>query len=103
MSQTPAMKICPYLRTAEGAVISQYDPTQPHYCHATGTPFSPSAVQQSSCCLNSAIFSRCPYFANAKAAVAVVDENARVSRRSTLFSPLARLLGRKKRKRIYLF
>jgi len=97
------MKICPYLHNPDGEVIDQYESTQTHYCHATEAPFSPSAVQQSSCCLNPAIFARCPYFANANANEELEVASERAARRSNSGSPLDRLLGRKKKKRIYLF
>lgn len=103
MSQTPTMKICPYLRNAEGEVANPHEPTTTHFCHATEAPFSPAAVQQSSCCLNPAIFSRCPYFAGANTVEQAGAGNNHAAKRSSSLSPLDRLLGRKKKKRIYLF
>jgi len=104
MNQDPAIKICPYLRCPQDKAVRLHDPTQAHRCHATVDSFSPSAVQQSSCCFNSAIFSRCPYYVAASGGTPQpVGVTIRPQRRGNLFAQMGRFfsLGKKKKRRVY--
>lgn len=104
MHQDSNTKACPYLHSIEGNSATCHEPTPAHRCCATAASFSPSAVQQSSCCFNSALFARCPYYV---AAIGTppppVGGTVLPQRRDSLLAQLSRLFsfGKKKRRRIY--
>lgn len=107
---------CPFLmQNAHQVVIYETtgvsnsdSPTPSRYCHAVITPFMPSAVHQSSCCLNPGNFGRCPYYVEA------MGEQKRQlelqARRQPILARLGKRIARlfafgrtdhKKRKRVY--
>lgn len=98
-----ASNVCPYLRRTETQCGNVSKPLEAHQCHATVTPFAPSAVQQSSCCFNSALFARCPYYV----AVGQAEDTTAVPhqpiRRNSFLAQFSRFFafGKKKRRRIY--
>jgi hypothetical protein len=102
--QDSTTHVCPYLRIAQDKTATFQEPTPVHRCYATVESFSPSAVQQSSCCFNSAIFARCPYYVAARGGTPEpVGVTVRPQRRDTWLAQMSRLFsfGKKKRRRIY--
>ena len=104
MHQDANTKVCPYLRLAQDKSATCHEPTPEHRCYATVDSFSPSAVQQSSCCFNSAIFARCPYYVAVSGGTPQpVGVTVRPPRRDSLLAQVSRLFsfGKKKRRRVY--
>lgn len=104
MHQDSNTKVCPYLRTAQDTSATGQEPTLEYRCYATVNSFSPSAVQQSSCCFNSAIFARCPYYvAGSGGTPQPVGVIVRPPRRDSLLAQMSRLFSfsKKKRRRVY--
>ncbi len=100
--------VCPYLQCTEALLTNISTPNistsiEAYQCHATETPFAPSAVQQSSCCFNSALFARCPYYAAIGEAKPMTVMPHQPARHDSLFAQLSRLFsfGKKKRRRVY--
>lgn len=105
---------CPYLQnrsqsipSAEGALTFINEAKQPG-CYALSEPFVPTAVQQSSCCLNIANFTRCSYYYAAASAQQIRRHNHYSSSpsmlaklRDLIMQFLPRSNRRKKYKRVY--
>jgi len=115
----PIAEICPYLRNNQPAsgsfdILASSSPTSSldveRHCVASATHFTPSAVHQSSCCMNAASYVQCPYYLKVHGGVhrELVVEERQSSRTARVWQQVRRLLpfGRsdsKRRRRVYFF
>jgi len=108
--QTRVSNSCPYFLSSpvDATGLLPPDHSEEKSCHAVLQPFIPSAVHQSSCCLNPANFVRCPYYGDAMGEQKQ-QRDFQMRKRSLparLRDRLGRLLpfgrtARKKRRRVY--